>query len=58
MGGYYPKDLLPIEPEDHYHTKMMYKAYFFESLGNAVQRREKRAMDLAKTKALAKRGGN
>ena len=58
MGGYYPKDQIPIEPEEHFHTKMTYKAYFFECIGNELQRKEKRAMDLAKTKSFAGKGGN
>ena len=37
---------------------MMDKAYFFESLGNALQRREVREMRLTKMKGLAGRGGN
>jgi len=37
---------------------MLDKAYFFECIGNALQRKEKRAMDLAKTKSFAGKGGN
>ena len=51
-------DQLPIENEEYYHTKMMDKAYFFECIGNELQKREVREMNLAKTKGFAGKGGN